>query len=314
MSYYVRWRGQITGPYTQEALLEMWAQGRVTRFHELSEDRKQWKPLLDFDAFRPLVPVVPSTRTASSVRESAPAATPRPVVLSRLRVRDDSTVPEVDEPPPVEVFWYCLPGQQVQGPLSAAALKSMANRGDIPAETMICLATDESAGGEQSIRWMPMKYLENGSFRNQPAGELSVWEDSSPHPTGPAVSSLATTSLVLGLLAIIVSLLAALGFLVNWKLKSSRVQSTIQSQSASLKPLTPDAGIAMGNFNGSNVAAIAAANQTRSNATSTDLQDNTASSLTTQREAQVKEDNGTGNREAKKEQRPENPNRQNREH
>jgi RsiW-degrading membrane proteinase PrsW (M82 family) len=42
---YIRWRGQVSGPYPEKDVLKMFREYRITKHHEVSEDRKQWIPL-----------------------------------------------------------------------------------------------------------------------------------------------------------------------------------------------------------------------------------------------------------------------------
>ncbi len=46
---YVRWRGRISGPFPAENILQMLSQNRITKHHEVSEDRLHWRPLAQTD-------------------------------------------------------------------------------------------------------------------------------------------------------------------------------------------------------------------------------------------------------------------------
>jgi len=49
VQWYLRERGEVRGPYRQEELLAMKAQGTLNRFHRVSQDRKTWLPLGEID-------------------------------------------------------------------------------------------------------------------------------------------------------------------------------------------------------------------------------------------------------------------------
>lgn len=46
--YYVRWRGEVTGPFSGQQIRSLLEKGRLTRFHDISSDRLSWKQLQKF--------------------------------------------------------------------------------------------------------------------------------------------------------------------------------------------------------------------------------------------------------------------------
>lgn len=46
---YVRYRGRIAGPYTLEQVIRMVSRGQISRLHELSLDRQQWRPAAEYE-------------------------------------------------------------------------------------------------------------------------------------------------------------------------------------------------------------------------------------------------------------------------
>ena len=46
---HIRWRGQISGPYPMDVVVKMFKDNRITKHHEVSEDRIHWLPILRLD-------------------------------------------------------------------------------------------------------------------------------------------------------------------------------------------------------------------------------------------------------------------------
>jgi hypothetical protein len=43
--YYLRFRGQTTGPYSLQQVLDSLAQGSISRLHDVSRDQTRWFPI-----------------------------------------------------------------------------------------------------------------------------------------------------------------------------------------------------------------------------------------------------------------------------
>lgn len=53
IAYYVRWRGDVSGPYDISAINEMLENGKISKHHQVSSDKKSWLPLRNVIAETP---------------------------------------------------------------------------------------------------------------------------------------------------------------------------------------------------------------------------------------------------------------------
>ncbi len=114
---YVRFRGRITGPFSDEEIRRMVDRGQVTRMHELSGDRSTWK-------------------RAGQVKQlfEAPVETPSFLDESPAYAESEAeaVVPEEREP----VWYYARDGREV-GPISRSAMDRLARRGSLGRDTLV---------------------------------------------------------------------------------------------------------------------------------------------------------------------------------
>jgi hypothetical protein len=73
--YYSRWKGRIAGPYTATQIQEELRAKRLSRFHEISTDQRDWRPLAELPELLPKPPpapvVVAPVITPADVRPSS---------------------------------------------------------------------------------------------------------------------------------------------------------------------------------------------------------------------------------------------------
>ena len=70
--YYVRWRGEVTGPCSGQQIRQMLGKGQITRFHDISTDRLAWKQLQKMIGPNP-VATVPITEASTKDRNALQA-------------------------------------------------------------------------------------------------------------------------------------------------------------------------------------------------------------------------------------------------
>ena len=159
---YVRFRGQVTGPFGQDLLEQMAQRGQLTRLHELSEDRAIWKQagrdevLFPKPTPRPAAakpPVIPAVQSApvenavemaDFVEESSPAPIKkanRPTDASKsVRAAQSAhpaqpasfTRPGIPAvPPPSGQSWFYVANGQSQGPVEEATIRRMIASGQL---------------------------------------------------------------------------------------------------------------------------------------------------------------------------------------
>ncbi|MEI7688524.1 MAG: GYF domain-containing protein, partial [Planctomycetota bacterium] len=79
-AYYVRLKGKVWGPFSFDHLKSMQGQGRLSAFHEVSQDRVTWTPVSSVPELAPPKPAPPPPVLAEAVavhRAVPVAAQPR---------------------------------------------------------------------------------------------------------------------------------------------------------------------------------------------------------------------------------------------
>jgi hypothetical protein len=122
--YYVRVRGRVIGPLNLDQLRALRDRGQFRRFHEVSEDRKQW---VAASSLTELFPVEePKAGPVEKVREP-PAGTP---------VQDGSAPRDLPAGPPEE-WHYLNPDGKPQGPVSRDELLSLWHTGAVSPAALV---------------------------------------------------------------------------------------------------------------------------------------------------------------------------------
>lgn len=163
--WYTRAKGKVMGPFSWPQLEAMRNRGQLTRFHELSQDRRDWISAGRLaDLFAPGDTGV-STAGQGGISDAAPS-------------------PATAEPP---VWFHARDGASL-GPLHLHELRSLAARGEVNGSTLVW---KEGMPGWLACRDVP----ELATILAPSAAPLP-----SAHPTlgPPQTSGLAVASLVLG--------------------------------------------------------------------------------------------------------------------
>lgn len=109
--YYLRMRGQVSGPYSLAQLHNLRTRGQLGRFHEVSQDQIHWASA---GAVAALFPTGPHLAPAGAPATAAPALEP------------------------VAEWYYLDRKHQQQGPVSLRDLQGMLDAGQADAETLAC--------------------------------------------------------------------------------------------------------------------------------------------------------------------------------
>lgn len=141
--YYIRWRGRIEGPYSLARVRTLMEDGRLTRHHQFSRDRKTWRPLSslgDKTAASDEHTSEQSTGTVASAQRGTHTEDPD---TPHLRLRNQKpgatqsmNVTHADE-------WFYIENDQPLGPVSKDALVRMFRDGVLAAHTQICRDGDD---------------------------------------------------------------------------------------------------------------------------------------------------------------------------
>lgn len=210
--YYIRIRGQVQGPYTQEHLRSLARRGQFSRFHEVSTDGASWFRAEDFPQFFATVtPTKPPYGPAPADRVSAAPGTGTPVRENPAEASPDATAaPAAAEPPPSQAGsvgngreWYYARGDEEYGPVDLEFLKMLVYGGKLGPEDLIWK--------DPMPEWLPARSLVDLAPHQSQAG-LTPGSGPAPQMSGMAVWSLVLGILWLGglgsLLAIVLGVLA----------------------------------------------------------------------------------------------------------
>lgn len=124
-TYFVRSRGHVSGPFTFEVLKKLSTRGAVSRFDEVSEDQRNWKPIDSVDGLFEKI----SLPTRASHQQTSPSesVSPAPVMGSTERR-----------------YFYSQNGKTI-GPLESSVLRSLAASRVIGPKDLVWVEGDEVA-------------------------------------------------------------------------------------------------------------------------------------------------------------------------
>jgi hypothetical protein len=80
--FYIRLKGKVWGPFSMDQLKTMQVQGRLSSFHELSQDRRTWVPVFETPELgtkRPAASSAPRAVPVASAVAASPSAEPPPL-------------------------------------------------------------------------------------------------------------------------------------------------------------------------------------------------------------------------------------------
>jgi hypothetical protein len=103
VSYYLRWKGIVTGPLMPGHVREMIRTGKISRFHEVSPDQRDWRPLAELPELMPKPPPAPVVAAPVITPADVRPASRRPVT-PREELNDEDgdeerTLPRVRRAP-----------------------------------------------------------------------------------------------------------------------------------------------------------------------------------------------------------------------
>jgi hypothetical protein len=116
--YFVRKRGEISGPFSIAQLQSLHARGQFGRFNEVSLDRVHWSPAASVAGVFSSPPPPPP-----------PGPAPAPTVLP------GATAPTVRESTPAASWYYLDRGEERHGPVSLDDLQRLLDEGEVSPTT-----------------------------------------------------------------------------------------------------------------------------------------------------------------------------------
>ena len=168
-TYFIRWKSQVSGPFSPNDIKAMLLEGQITKHHQVSGNKVEWTPLQETDAFRAdCRPRLATNQAASSAGVSAApgqstgktATIPDQVVdhqKLRLMPLDNETAQE---------RWYYAENGKTEGPVTMWELRQLIDTGTIQKNYPICKEGEERwvrAGDAFSSLWhtpAPSSYVQ----------------------------------------------------------------------------------------------------------------------------------------------------------
>ena len=165
-SYYLRFRGMILGPFTEDQVHAMIKRGRVSRSTEASTDQQTWRPLAEWSQFFP-APVTSGISGApigadSSGQGSVAGLPPGSSAASPGAQKVFSDTFLAASPQKV---WHVAYGKEAQS-VTEAELISKIQSGHLTADTLVW--SDELSGWEPIIATRLAKFLPKTEQLNAP--------------------------------------------------------------------------------------------------------------------------------------------------
>ncbi len=171
-SYYLRFRGMILGPFTEDQVHAMIKRGRVSRGTEASTDQQTWRPLAEWSQFFPTpvtsgisgAPIAADSLdqgTAPGLRPGSSAASP-----GAQKVFSDTSL--AGSPQKV---WHVAHGKEAQ-PVTEAELISKIRSGHLTADTLVW--SDELSSWEPISATRLAKFLPKTEQLNAPIAAPTV--------------------------------------------------------------------------------------------------------------------------------------------
>jgi hypothetical protein len=190
--YFIRSRGRVSGPFDFDALRKLVRRSMLSRAHEISTDRRQWRPAGDFeDLFPARDPLYP---------EPAAAAAAPPVPVAPASSSD---------------FFYAQNGETV-GPIPVAVLRSLAKNGTIGPHDVVWAVGAETANTAARTPALAAMFANTGPGTGaMPARKLD-YDDRRPSvpvteadrvSAAAAMATTGTVSLIAGIVAGVAMLL-----------------------------------------------------------------------------------------------------------
>ena len=156
--YFLRWRGEVTGPFDLEEVISRLQDGKISKHHQVSTNRQTWEPISEAnelrDACRPPgagqgngQSQVFYETTATKVQPEESSASGRQEDSSGLRVayREPTTKPTAP------AIWYAARGEGVDGPFTEQDLREQKARRLMDERTLLCRENEQA--------WIPMGEL-----------------------------------------------------------------------------------------------------------------------------------------------------------
>ena len=170
---YLRWKSQVTGPFSSSDIKAMLEEGRITKHHQVSVDRVVWNPLRESDLFRTDCRLAPSASVTASVPNatytspSMPSATRAGSASDGGEHRAQLRFKPADDGHGDERWYYVYKGESV-GPVTAEELLQLSATGRLGKKSPVCRE------GEQ--KWVKAGDAFPLFWRDTPTPAIPAWD------------------------------------------------------------------------------------------------------------------------------------------
>jgi len=134
-TYFVRWRGEVKGPFSRDALKRMAELNQLSKLHEVSADQSHWSRADKIEGVFPEYrrKVIHEDRPVTSAEN---ATTPAEPLTDNVAVSEDS--------------WFYSTGGQVSGPCSSVVILKLLSEGMLKRSDYVSPASNPS-------EWRPIE-------------------------------------------------------------------------------------------------------------------------------------------------------------
>lgn len=133
--YYVRWRGNISGPFGGFEILHGLQSGKFSKLHQVSGDRTEWVAILEHDDFAAACGQRPAPQSRVQI-ESVPAE-----VADRPRLQLKNKVELAADSPGDR--WFYAEDEVVGGPVGLHEIQELIDTNQLPPNLMVCREDEE---------------------------------------------------------------------------------------------------------------------------------------------------------------------------
>lgn len=146
--WFVRFRGKVTGPFEWSQLQTMGSRNKLTRMHQVSNDRRNWQNATDVPGLVSVRASATGARPVAVEAEPQPEAefaTPRAPTALNLSSTMTAGFPEATDSPPV---WHYSRSGQTAGPVTIEDIERMCRAGQ--------LSPKDSVWRDGMANWSPI--------------------------------------------------------------------------------------------------------------------------------------------------------------
>ena len=212
-AYYVRWRGQVRGPFQMEDLRRLIAHGELSALHDVSTDRMTWRRASTMTGLFGAIGSVKAVASDPGPRDEFG-------MPQDLELRGGDALQEAAEDEDAAgLVWHYYAPQGVLGPQSTADMVRLVREGKLAAETQVHNSRDAQW---RTVREAPeLSHALPGSASGKTAavtGPASdVWRGLDESATGPAPSGagMASTAFTLAVIGLFVPVALSVAAIVT---------------------------------------------------------------------------------------------------